>query len=340
MATKKTPPPLTAKIFNRQFVLNIAKYAFSFGLIAWLVATDRLNFASVAKLIVPEIILTGLALAFVNIFVASERWRQLFLTQGLFLTRWETLKLSMIGIFFNIVMPGGVGGDLIKGFYFVRQNPQSRASAMSSVLMDRILGLYAMICMALFAMLSHFDYIKNQNSLWMMFIFVSGLFLIATSGLIFLFSSVGVRFFQIPLLAKLPLREKFLKLFESFQSYRSHMKTLASALVLSVIAQSLSIFFLFYVGSKSGLLDLPLSVYFFLAPLGFMATAIPISPAGVGVGQAAFLFLFNIYSGQETAIGSIIITVMQLISFLTGLTGAYFYVTSKVKIPPEVLEGQ
>ncbi len=340
MATKKTPHTLNERIFNRQFIMNIAKYSFSFGLIAWLVATDRLNFASVAKLIVPEIILAGVGLVFFNVFVVSERWRQLFLTQGLFLTRWETFKLSMIGIFFNIVMPGGVGGDLIKGFYFVKQNPRSRTSAMSSVLMDRILGLYAMICMALFAMLSHFDYITNQNALWMMFIFVSGLFLIASSGLVFLFSSVGVRFFQIPQLARLPLREKFLKLFESFKSYRAHLGTISSALVLSVIAQSLSIFFLFYVGNKSGLLDLPLSVYFFLAPLGFMATAIPISPAGVGVGQAAFLFLFNIYSGQETEIGSVIITVMQLINFLTGLAGAYFYVTSKVKIPEEVLEGQ
>lgn len=335
MATKNPDSTFIPKFFTRQFLLNIAKYTFSIGLIVWLVATDRLNFSSVAKLIVPEIVVVGVALVLVNIIVISERWRQLFMTQNLFISRFETFKLSMIGIFFNIVMPGGVGGDLIKGFYFVRQNPHSRAGAMSSVLMDRILGLYAMICMALVAMITHFHYIKNHNSLWMMFVFVTGLFLIGTSGLIFLFSPLGVLLLQLKLLAKVPLRDKFLKLFESFQSYRAHLPTLASALFLSFIAQSLSIIFLYYVGQKSGMLDLPLSVYFFLAPLGFMATAIPISPAGVGVGQAAFLYLFNVYSGTTTEIGSVIITVMQLINFLTGLFGAYYYMTSKIKLPQE-----
>lgn len=323
---------MMAKIFDRQFLLNILKYAFSFGLVAWLVATDRLNFSSVIKLIKPDVILVGLVLIFLNIIIVAERWRQLFLTQGLYLTRLQTFKLSMIGIFFNIVMPGGVGGDLIKGYYFVRQNPQSRASAMSSVLMDRILGLYAMIAMALFAMLSHFAYIKSQHSLWVMFLFVSGLFLVATGGLGFLFSPIGVQIFKLPFMAKLPLREKFMKLFESFQSYRSFLPTLGLALILSVIGQSLSIIFLYYVGQKSGLLDLPLSVYFFLAPLGFMATAIPISPAGVGVGQTAFLFLFQVYSGQKSDIGSVIVTVLQLINFITGLLGAYFYISSSREI--------
>ncbi|MFN8943883.1 MAG: lysylphosphatidylglycerol synthase domain-containing protein, partial [Pseudobdellovibrionaceae bacterium] len=98
------------------------------------------------------------------------------------------------------------------------------------------------------------------------------------------------------------------------------------------------IVFLFIVGQKSGLLDLPLAVYFFLAPLFYMATAIPISPAGVGVGQAAFMFLFNVYSGVQTEIGSVVITVMQLINFITGLLGAYFYMTSKVKIPENLDE--
>lgn len=342
MATKNPSPQFIRRFIQRfmnwQFIMNVTKYAFSFGLIGWMIATDRFNLTTIGKLIIPEIILTGVLLALVNIMVTAERWRQIFLTQGLFLTRFETVKLSMIGIFFNIVMPGGVGGDLIKGFYFVKQNPQSRASAMTSVLMDRMIGLYAMICMALFAMLSHFTYIKNENTLWVMFLFVSGLFLIATSGLALLFSSIGVKIFELPLLAKLPLQEKFLKLFTSFKSYRSHLPTMGYALILSVIAQSLSIVFLFTVGQKSGLLDLPLSVYFFLAPLGFMATAIPISPAGVGVGQAAFMFLFNVYSGVQTEIGSVVITVMQLINFITGLLGAYFYMTSKVKIPENLDE--
>jgi uncharacterized membrane protein YbhN (UPF0104 family) len=60
-----------------------------------------------------------------------------------------------------------------------------------------------------------------------------------------------------------------------------------------------------------------------------MATAIPISPAGVGIGQAAFFFLFNEYLGHESDLGSVVITTYQIAQFILSLSGAIFNLARK-----------
>jgi uncharacterized membrane protein YbhN (UPF0104 family) len=86
-------------------------------------------------------------------------------------------------------------------------------------------------------------------------------------------------------------------------------------------------------GTVSGLNSMSWATYFLVAPLGFMATAIPISPAGVGVGQAAFYYLFNLYSGEKTDLGPTVITAYQVALFAFGVVGAVFYLQRKEKIP-------
>jgi uncharacterized membrane protein YbhN (UPF0104 family) len=75
--------------------------------------------------------------------------------------------------------------------------------------------------------------------------------------------------------------------------------------------------------------DIPFAAYFFVVPLGFIATAVPISPAGVGVGQMAFLFLFNTYLGYKTSLGPTAITILQVLQFVFGLVGAWFFIRRK-----------
>jgi uncharacterized membrane protein YbhN (UPF0104 family) len=86
-------------------------------------------------------------------------------------------------------------------------------------------------------------------------------------------------------------------------------------------------------GAAMGMIDVPWQAYFFVVPVGSMITAIPISPAGVGVGQAAFDALFNLYLGYNSHLGASVVTVQQMMMLLFGLIGAYFYVRRK-KVEP------
>ncbi len=58
------------------------------------------------------------------------------------------LQLQMIGLFFNATMPGSVGGDIVKGFYIIKDQHQGdKTPAMLTVLFDRIVGLMALFFM-------------------------------------------------------------------------------------------------------------------------------------------------------------------------------------------------
>src|SRR6185369_10799694 len=49
------------------------------------------------------------------------RWYLLLVQAGLKVSPWRCLKLHMIGIFFNSLIPGGTGGDLVKGYYLFKE---------------------------------------------------------------------------------------------------------------------------------------------------------------------------------------------------------------------------
>lgn len=315
---------------TKKFLFQALKILFSAGIIYWLVSSGKLNFSALRALLAPGPAALALGLIAFNLFLTSERWRVLIKSQDMKASSWPVFKLSLIGIFFNFAMPGGVGGDVIKGYYFARQNPGSKIVAVTSILMDRVMGLFSMILMALLVMTYDMDHITHVPSLMNLFWFILALFLGFAGALAMIFSQhLYKRNVLKKAIAILPLSEKFLKLYESMHLYGKQGKRILWVILLSLIAQSCSILFLYLVGRTAGYTDVDLKTYFLVAPLGFMATAIPISPAGVGVGQAAFYFLFNIYTGKTTDLGPTTITAFQVGTFLVSLLGAFFYLRFK-----------
>jgi uncharacterized protein (TIRG00374 family) len=318
----------------KSLLIQVLKVALSVGLIFWLIQSGKLNFKALLNLLQPQYLALALALMGANLFLTSERWRMLLLTQSHRLSAWSTFKLTLIGIFFNFAVPGGVGGDLVKAFYFTKDHPESRMVAATSVLMDRVLGLYSMILMALFAMIFDWQHVQSNNSLHLLWTLVLLLFLGFTIALWMIFSQ---KMYERGLLKrafrKLPFSSKTLRIYETLHLYGRNFKHVFMAIIMSLFAQTFSILFMILAGTVSGMVDIKWSTYFLVAPLGFMATAIPISPAGVGVGQAAFYFLFNLYSGQTTDLGPTTITALQVATFVFGLVGAVFYMQRKEKAP-------
>jgi uncharacterized membrane protein YbhN (UPF0104 family) len=92
-----------------------------------------------------------------------------------------------------------------------------------------------------------------------------------------------------------------------------------------VIAQIFTMIFFYQMAQVLNEPDITWQAILFVVPMGFVVTAVPISPAGVGVGQVAFLYLFQAYLGHPTQFGSISITVFQICSVVWALVGAGLY---------------
>lgn len=327
---------------NYKKILSTAvKILVAVGIIFWLVQQDKFNLSELKAFLIWDFLILAILATAINLFFISERWRLLLSTQNTHPKPLELYKLTLIGVFFNFAMPGGVGGDVVKAYYFYKDHPQSKAIAVSSVFVDRLLGLYTIMFMALAAMILDIRHVIGIEALRNLFYFFCLIFFVFNTGLFFLFSkNPKINEFVLSVVKIMPMKEKLQKLYLSGQLYGSQRTLLFKVFVLSLVTQTIAISTMYLIGQYSLFKnEIPLSTYFLVTPIGFMATAIPISPAGIGVGQAAFYFLFNLYQGKTTGLGPLVITVYQMLTLFFGLIGAYFYlVKSKKKDSLDAIE--
>lgn len=317
----------------KSWLISLLKVAFSAGIIFWLVNSGRFEFRQLGVLLQWQHFLVIMTILFLNWLISSERWRLILVTQGFQTKPLQAMRLTLIGAFFNYVIPGGVGGDVVKSFYVAKENPAARLKSVITIAMDRLLGLFSMVALALVVMCWDLEKVLSQKELSYIF---TGILIIFCGFLVawsFVFSRrlFNSGFIQ-NICQKLPHGDKPLKLYQAFSEYRTHKAAFFKAVFYSLAAQGVAILSFVYIGWALGY-HIDFHTYFFVVPIGFMITAIPISPAGVGVGQAGYYFLFNLATGTTSQMGPLLISANQIFNFLFGLIGALIYVADKGKKP-------
>ncbi len=314
----------------KQAVVKILKLALAVGLIVWLIREGSIDFSALRGLASPTGIAVGASLVFVMIFVNNFRWLILLKAQGFPTNIQKTLPLSFIGIFFNYAMPGGVGGDVVKGYYLLQEHREKKMAGAMSIVMDRLIGLSMMVTTAACALLSSWELVLQSPQLQALALLIFLLF----SGFLAFFIAALSRRFGGSLAArfiyeKLPGGGLLQKVHGILHSYRNNPTTLFSAMGLSLVSQFSVILFIYLVGQALELPGVPFLAYCFIVPIGLVTTSIPVSPAGIGVGQVAFGFLFGLYLGRATEltkmVGATGVTAWQIVQFCWGLIGAFFY---------------
>lgn len=309
----------------KKHFLNILKIAFASGLIAWLLMTDRLNPERLWHAPRPEYFLLALVLVGVQLALVNWRWMVLLRGQNLHFSFAATMKLTLIGVFFGFALPSSVGGDAVKAFILAKNNAEARLTVVNSVFMDRLFGLIAMLLMALMAMAIDFANVNRNLELR----------LIATSALVLTTGLLAFLAFAFLIDLEKSRRVKkivdmipvglLLRLYSDIRRYTRSKKALVIAIGISFLAQLSTNVFMMTIAHAVGAEGIDTLVFFTAVPIGFMVMSVPIAPAGIGVGQVAFLTLFQLYSGTDTDLGSTVITAQQVGLFVYGLLGAYYY---------------
>lgn len=80
--------------------------------------------------------------------VSSSRLRGFFKAKGLALPFIYNLKLYFLGMFYNLFLPGGIGGDGYKIYLLRSRFNKSGKVLLGAVFLDRLSGLWAIIFMA------------------------------------------------------------------------------------------------------------------------------------------------------------------------------------------------
>ena len=165
---------------RRAWIINIGKYLLGIAVLAWVVhanwepaegatgpglkqaLTGPINYGSLviaALFITPAVLLT---------FV---RWHLLVRALELPQTPRQTARLCLIGYFFNTLLPGAIGGDLVKAAAMYRSQDR-RTAAFASIIFDRAVGLGGLVLLVVISGAIYFSFGDTVNSpavLWTVF---------------------------------------------------------------------------------------------------------------------------------------------------------------------------
>lgn len=284
----------------------------------WLVSSGKFDPTALKRVGRFEIWAAGVGIFLVALAVNTLRWREILSFQKVNLSFSDAYRLSLIGIFFNFVIPGGVGGDVVKVSYLFRRYPQKKLFVGWGTFIDRIFGVSALL---VYAGLSGIFFHQTMGA-----DVGPSVFLLSATILTGAFVGVMVLLFAPRNRLKEGL-ERFpslAKIFSPLFVVLSQPQKIIRPILLSFMGQFLMISIVAVLGFLLGE-TIPWNIYFILVPLGILTTIVPITPAGLGIGQAAYFFLFETVVGRGE-FGVLAITFQQAVQFLVGLLGGLLFV--------------
>lgn len=259
----------------------------------------------------------ALALMIAGIFIRAWRWQILLDVLGVNVSINELAQIYFIGFLFNNLLPSGLGGDAIR---IVELNRHSKhvGNAVTSVLVDRLLGLFGALTLALIALVFRWDAIPAQVALFSVVIMV-----VLLAGGFFLINRPLYEALRRISLFKTVTDVKFINsLFRSFQDYS--LPALGKSYAVGLAFNVLLIGMNFAIGSALGA-KISLVHYLVFVPITSLVLVLPISFAGLGVRESAYVYLFGqVGVAQEVALAMSLL-VYFLGNVIPGLIGGVLY---------------
>lgn len=238
------------------------------------------------------------------------------------------MKLTLISFFFATFLPGAAGGDLAKMYYAARENSGRRAEIITTLLFDRAIGLFSLVLLPVLLAPAFLPFLRTTpavRSLVLASAVLSagmlGAFLLCLYG-----QSLVIRLAQGPL-AFLHWRNAATRVLATVGAYRRSPRMLLAALALAIGAN----LFLVAVTALAVFALNPANLtprLCLLIPVGHLVNSLPLTPGGLGVGEAAFNALFElggIHGGAEALlcwrVWTVLVGLLGLVFYLRGFRG-------------------
>jgi uncharacterized protein (TIRG00374 family) len=327
-------------------VVNAALVALAFallGLVLWRNSVDirkvfsrRLDLSLLGWAI--GIYLIGMTATFV-------RWFILVRVIEPKITFRSTMLLGAIGMVFNLVIPGAVGGDLIKAAYLVRMHIR-KTQAIASMVIDRILGLLALFVLAGIA--GGFAWGLAQSDVRKLIVAAWFAVIVGVLVLVAIFAQVLTRFFPRFHPGHSRIGLIIAELREMSSTYRGRLEVVVGCLVLSVAIHALNVLGFYLVGRMLfPTMETSLGKHFLMVPLILFTMAVPLPFGALGLSEGVSEQLFKLVNHPN---GALAMLGFRVLMYSAGLCCACVYLanwkevrglTSSARhIEEQILEGE
>jgi glycosyltransferase 2 family protein len=312
---------------SRRIIWGVVRAAVGIGLLVYLAESGVIDLQTLKQLLSSwPISVAAVALMGIDILMMSVRLSCLLDPHGLHLPLGKSVQLTCVSFFFTTFLPGSSGGVLAKLFYATKDNEGLRAEISAVVIFDRVVGLCSLLLLSLLFVPVFPQLVWSVTALRVLTLIVILLTvgLVAGVAVILLDDSRAHRLLR-KLLDWLPWKDLFHRIVDAIAIYRTRMGTLFAALGAALLAN-------FSVACVAGLAAFALRHSAFslrvllVAPMGYIANSLPLTPGGLGVGEEAFNSLFHltgIGGGADALlcwrIWSLPVSLAGLVFYLRGL---------------------
>ena len=319
-------------------IKGAVKYLIAVALLASVIAA---NWSDLKKLFSrdpqPVYFAATLALMVVVIGLQYVRWFLLVRALDLPFTLAYGLRLGLVGTFYNMFLPGAIGGDFVKAYLIAKGQPARRAAAVSTVIADRLLGLFGLILYA--AVVGAVCWANGNENIEKRFALkaIVVVSIVLATGFV-----VGYAFLNaVPAAVGEWFRRRSSTLGEMWDAarrYRARPGTILICVGVSWIAHT-GLIYAFHLAVQAfppadPILIATLPETFIIAPLGFIAQALIPLPGGLGAAELTFGGLYEMLRGVEgQAVGLAGRLTMRVAEWAIGLAGYVAYLRTKSELP-------
>ena len=276
-----------------------------------------------AKLASVPWLLTAIAIYAVSTLVAAWRWNLLLKTQHIEITLRSLLGSFLVAIYFNNFLPSNIGGDFIR-IRDTARHMNSKTLATTVVLMDRILGLIALVFVAALGATAIGRLHHSAAPIWPGWLWV-GFLAGAAATTPAVFAPAGFGKLLRPLTVFHPewVGNRITTLTGALARFGDNPGALISAFVGAILVQGTLVLFYFAVAYALHL-DIPFWDLAVVVPMSFVVQLLPVSVGGFGVREAFFSYYFH-RIGQPIEDAVLMSLVGQALLMLVSLSGLGVY---------------
>ncbi|HQY61380.1 MAG: flippase-like domain-containing protein [Myxococcales bacterium] len=292
---------------TKQRVAFLAKLAFTGALLTWLARKGALDMRALGVFLENTwlLLLNVVVFCTASVFIATVRWRLLVNLSGAHVGFWRSVSLQFVSLFFNVVIPGNVGGDVLKALYVARDEPKERRAGLLLVaFVERVVGLAGLITVGLIVVL------VRGRTLWQdelfrplisLVLLLGAGFVVGPAVFVLVMRSYGARLEAVAEGSTSPVGRLAQKVIAAFRLVSARPSLLLASLGLSMALHGTNMLFFMLLAAVVGHQEVTLGAIATIYPIGLLSLMLPVSAAGMGVGHMAFEKLFTAVSLQHGA---------------------------------------
>ena len=277
----------------------------------------------------PLLILVAFLIYYLGFPLRGFRWTKLLHGAGYRVKASDATEILFLSWFVNCIVPAKLG-DLYRAYLLKLNSPVSATKTLGTVFMERMLDLIAIAALGVAAGYIRFRGSLNDLPQTVQAVFAMGAIVVV----VLIVALVVMRNFGRKVVGILPLPDRVVELYDRFEEgvFGSvGLRGLPWLGLLTGLIWATEALRLYFVVRALGFgdVDLGLSGAMFVALIGSLLTAVPLTPGGLGLVDAGMLGVLTTFFTKNSVHATAIVVVDRAISvFSIVLLGAIAYVVS------------